>query len=78
VAFGVVEFDDRRYKTSGSSRIDVKGYSGLAGIGKTLEYEQDKVTGGVIFEYGKGYYKTRDEFVSGTVKAKGNNEYVGG
>ncbi|MDR0398875.1 MAG: hypothetical protein LBH33_03645 [Endomicrobium sp.] len=52
VPFGAVQFGKSKYKTGSVSNIS--GYGVIAGIGKNVEMEEDKVFGGVFFERGGG------------------------
>ncbi|MDR1228855.1 MAG: autotransporter-associated beta strand repeat-containing protein [Azoarcus sp.] len=75
-AFAVFDGGSLRYDTG--SRIDVDGFSLLAGLSHGAALASGRLTFGAFYEYGEGNYNTSNSFASGKVKGSGNTEYSGG
>ncbi|MDR3086862.1 MAG: hypothetical protein LBU45_02790 [Azoarcus sp.] len=68
-----------RLRYESDSHVDVKGYNLLAGLASAKELNQNNtLTLGLFFEYGRGDYDSRNNFVSSrTVHASGDTHYYG-
>jgi hypothetical protein len=74
-AFGAITAE--KSKCSIDQNLTITGIVGLAGIGKTFEYLGDTVTCGAFYEFGKGEYKSKNEFDGEKINANGDYGYMG-
>ncbi|MDR2199819.1 MAG: autotransporter outer membrane beta-barrel domain-containing protein [Deltaproteobacteria bacterium] len=75
--FSAARVGDVRRNTG--SHIDLRGFSSLIGVAKTIEIGSNNLTAGVFFEYGEGSYDAYNSFVgSPPVHADGDTDYRGG